>query len=271
MYENIKLNGKVALITGASKGIGYSIALEMAREGAHIITNYHTDKEGAKKAAEEIEKMRRKVLVVQADISKASEVDQMVKLSLKTFGKIDILVNNAGLAIWKPFFEITEEIWDRTLDVNLKGTFLCSQKVAWNMAKNKGGSIINISSIAAYGAMDCLASYCAAKGGMSLLTKAMAVELAPYNIRVNAIAPGTIAIERNFREDPKYPHDWIPYIPMGRVGQTEDVVKAAIFFASDDTSYITGQMFYVDGGETSYVPMPRAQFTRSIRGKRCTR
>lgn len=263
----MKLNGKVALVTGASKGIGYGVTLEIAREGADVIVNYCTDKEGAEKAVEGIRKMGRKALFVQADVSKASQVDQMVKLGIKTFGKIDILVNNAGVAIWKPFFEITERIWDRTLDVNLKGTFLCSQKVARYMMKNKGGCIVNISSIAAYGAMDCLVPYCASKGGVSLLTKAMAVELAPYHIRVNAIAPGTIAIERNFREDPKYPHNWIPYIPLGRVGEVEDVVKALIFLASDEASYITGQMFYVDGGETSYVPMPRAKFTCSSEEK----
>lgn len=259
----MKLKNKVALVTGASKGIGYGIALGMAREGADVIVNYYTDKNGGEKAAEEIEKMSRQALAIGADVSKASEVNEMVESGIENFGKIDILVNNAGIAIWKPFFEITEQIWDRTLNVNLKGAFLCSQKVAQYMKENKEGSIVNISSIAARGAMDCLLPYCVSKGGMSLLTKAMAVELAPYNIRVNAIAPGTIAIERNFREDPEYPHNWVPHIPLGRIGEVEDVVKAVIFLASDEARYVIGQMFYADGGETSYVPMPRAEFARS--------
>ncbi len=257
------LKNKVALVTGASKGVGHGIALEAARQGADAVINYCTDRDGANKAAKEVRRIGRKALVIQADVSKTFDVNKMVELALRTFGRIDILVNNAGIAIWKPFFEVTEEIWDRTLEVNLKGAFLCSQKVAGHMKENGGGCIINISSLAAYGALDCLVPYCASKGGMSLLTKSMAVELAPYSIRVNGVAPGTIAVERNFGLDSGYPQAWIPYIPAGRVGQVKDVAGAVIFLASDQASYITGQTIYVDGGETSYVPMPRANFARS--------
>lgn len=256
------LKDKVTLVTGASKGIGQGIAVEMAREGADIIVNYCSDGKGANETAEKIKKLGRKALIIQADVSKSFEVNQMVEKSLKTFEKISILVNNAGIAIWKPFFEITEEIWDRTLEVNLKGPFLCSQRVAQHMSKSGGGCIVNISSIAAYGAMDCLVPYCASKGGMNLLTKAMAMELARCNIRVNSVAPGSIAIQRNFKEDPKYPHNWVPYIPMGRVGLAEEIARAVVFLASDDASYITGQTIYVEGGETCYVPTPRAEFAR---------
>jgi NAD(P)-dependent dehydrogenase (short-subunit alcohol dehydrogenase family) len=263
MGKKMILKNKVVLVTGASKGIGYGIVLAMAREGADIVINYCTNRDGANKAAKEVRKIGRKALVAQADVSKALDVNKMVKLGLKTFGRIDILVNNAGIAIWKPFFEVTEEIWDRTLEINLKGAFLCSQKVAHHMKENRGGCIINISSLAAHGALDCLVPYCASKGGMSLLTKSMAVELAPYNIRVNSVAPGTIAVQRNFGLDPGYPQTWTPYIPTGRVGQVKDVAGVVIFLASDEAGYITGQTIYVDGGETSYVPMPRADFARS--------
>ena len=257
------LKNKVVLVTGASKGIGYGVALEVARQGADVVLNYCTDRDGASRAAKEVRRIGRKALVIQADVSKAFDVNKMVELGLKTFDRIDILINNAGIAIWKPFFEVTEEIWDRTLEVNLKGPFLCSQKVAGHMKENRGGSIINISSVAAHGALDCLVPYCVSKGGMSLLTKSMAVELAPLNIRVNSVAPGTIAVERNFGLDSGYPQTWVPYIPTGRVGQVKDVARAVIFLASDEASYITGQTIYVDGGETSYVPMPRASFARS--------
>ena len=259
----MKLKGKVALVTGASKGIGRGIALGMAKEGANVIINYCSDKEGAIRVAEEVEKMGRKFLVCRADVSVSSEVNKMVETAIKSFGKIDILINNAGIAVWKPFFEVSEEIWDRTLNVNLKGAFLCSQAVARDMAKKGGGNIVHISSNGGYAALDCLVHYCASKGGLTLLTKAMAVELAPYKIRVNTVAPGTVEIKRNFKEDPNYPDNWRPYIPMKRVAQVEDVVMPVIFLASEESSYITGQVLYVEGGLLAYVPMPRADFARS--------
>ncbi|MCK5154958.1 MAG: glucose 1-dehydrogenase [Spirochaetales bacterium] len=259
----MRLKDKVALITGASKGIGRGIALGMAKEGADVIVNYFSDEEGARQAAKEIEKMGRRVLLCRADISISSEVDMMVETAIKEFGKIDILINNAGIAIWKPFFEVSESVWDRTLNVNLKGAFLCSQAVARTMVKNGGGNIVNISSNGGYAALDCLVPYCASKGGMTLLTKAMSTELAPYKIRVNAVGPGPIEIERNLREDPKFQDTWPPYIPLKRVGLVEEVVMPVIFLVSDEASYITGQTLYVEGGLLSYVPMPRAEFARS--------
>lgn len=259
----MKLFNKVAIVTGASKGIGQGIAIGMAKEGADVVVNYCNDEKGAAQTAEEIEKIGRRALVFKADVSISSEVKEMVDATIKTLGNIDILINNAGIAIWKPFLELTEEEWDRTLDVNLKGIFLCSQAVARHMAETGGGTIVNMSSIAGHAALDCLVPYCTSKGGVTLITKAMAVELAPYNIRVNALGPGTIDIERNRSKDPNYPEDWIPYIPMGRVGQVEDIVKPVIFLASDESSYITGQTIYAAGGELAYVPMPRADFARS--------
>ncbi len=263
----MKLRGKVALVTGASKGIGRGIALGMAKEGASVVINYYSDREGAIRVAEEIEKTGGKSLVCRADVSVSSEVNKMVETAIKSFGKIDILINNAGVAFWKPFFEVSEDIWDRTLNVNLKGAFLCSQAVARDMAKKGGGNIVHISSNAGYAALDCLVPYCASKGGLTLLTKAMAVELAPYKIRVNTVAPGTVEIKRNLEEDPNYPDNWLPYIPMKRVAQVDEIVMPVIFLASDESSYITGQVLYVEGGVLAYVPMPRADFARSEQEK----
>ena len=259
----MKLENRVVLVTGSSSGIGAAIAEGIAAEGADVIVNYCRNRDGADRTAASIRQLGRKVLTLHADVALKSDVDAMISRSCDEFGQIDVLVNNAGIALWKPFLEIEEDEWDRTLDTNLKSVFLCSQAVARIMVSmNTKGSIINISSIAAHGALDCLVPYCASKGAMTLITKAMATELAPAGIRVNAIAPGTIDIERNRRTDPDYPANWTPFIPMGRVGTPSEIAKPVVFLASDDSSYLTGQTFWVDGGETSYVPMPRADFAR---------
>lgn len=260
----MKLQGKTAIVTGSSKGIGAGIAKELALEGCNVAINYFSDKEGAERVKDFIENnTKQKAILVHSDVSSFKDCKILVEETIKAFGNIDILVNNAGIAIWKPFFEITEEIWDKTIDTNLKSVYMLSQLAGKKMAENKGGVIVNISSIASHGAMDCLVPYCASKGGMTLITKAMAVELAPYNIRVNAISSGTIDIERNRKTDPNYPDDWIPYIPLGRVGKVEDIAKPVAFLCSDDASYITGQNIFVCGGEVDYVPMPRSDFARA--------
>lgn len=259
----MKLEGKTVMVTGASKGLGAGIAIEAAREGANVIVNYCGDQTGAQATLSEIQTLGREGLIYRADVSQKAQVETMMAESIKQFNRIDVLVNNAGIALWQPFLELDEENWDRTLDVNLKSVFLCSQAFAKDLVRQKcPGSIVNISSIAAHGALDCLVPYCASKGGMTLTTKAMASELAPHGIRVNALASGTIDIKRNRETDPNYPQDWIPYIPMGRVGVVQDIAKPVIFLASDESAYITGQTIWADGGETSYVPMPRADFAR---------
>jgi NAD(P)-dependent dehydrogenase (short-subunit alcohol dehydrogenase family) len=259
----MKLNNRVALVTGSSKGLGAAIAAEAAKEGAKVIVNYCSDEAGARQVVREIESCGGAAMAIYGDVSIREDVESMVEVGIQHFGKIDVLVNNAGIALWKPFLELSEENWDRTLDVNLKSVFLCSQAVARRMVEQKiSGSIVNISSIAAYGALDCLVPYCASKGGMTLTTKAIATELGAYGIRVNAVAAGTIDIKRNRDTDPKYPGDWLPFIPMGRVGTVEDIAKPVLFLASDEAAYITGQTFWADGGLTSYVPMPRADFAR---------
>lgn len=259
----LKLKDKIAIVTGASKGIGAAIAKELAKEGCNVTINYFSDKRGARKVQKYIEnEIGQKAIISKADVSKYKEIKNMVKETLDFFGRIDILINNAGIALWAPFFDITEEIWDRTIDINLKGAFLTSQLASKEMIKTGGGVIVNISSLAAHGSMDCLVPYCASKGGMTLLTKSMAVELAPQNIRVNAIAPGTIDIERNRRTDPNYPDNWEPFVPMGRVGTVDDIAKPVVFLCSDEAGYITGQNIYVCGGQTDYIPMPGSEFAR---------
>ena len=259
----MKLQNHVLLVTGASKGIGAAIAVEAGREGADVIVNYHSDEAGALGVVAQIRACGRRALAVQADVSRRSDVEAMVERGIAELGKIDLLVNNAGIALWKPFLELDEENWDRTIDTNLKGVFLCGQAVARALVASKmNGSIVNISSIAARGALDCLVPYCASKGGMLLATQAMAAELAPWGIRVNSVAPGTIDIKRNRDTDPDYPGDWEKFIPFGRVGTPEEIARPVIFLCSDDASYVTGQTLWADGGLTSYVPIPRADFAR---------
>jgi NAD(P)-dependent dehydrogenase (short-subunit alcohol dehydrogenase family) len=259
----MKLQNRVVLVTGASIGLGAEIALEAAREGADVIINYNSHRSDAEGVLQQVQDLGRRGIVFQANVGIKAEVDAMVAAGIEAMGRIDVLVNNAGIALWKPFLELDEANWDSTIQTNLKSVFLCSQAVARHMVARKSrGSIVNISSIAAAGALDCLVPYCASKGGMLLITKAMATELGPYNIRVNSVAPGTIDIARNRQTDPNYPGDWLPFIPMGRVGLPSDVAKPVIFLASDEAAYVTGQTFWADGGETSYVPMPRADFAR---------
>jgi 3-oxoacyl-[acyl-carrier protein] reductase len=260
----MKLTDRVILVTGASKGIGAAIAIEAAREGADVIVNYIGDRTGAEEVLSQIRQLGRRGLAVQADVGVKADVDKLVAAGIETLGKIDVLVNNAGVALWKPFLDLDEDNWNQTLQTNLKSVFLCSQAVARHLVEQKlSGSIVNISSIAAAGALDCLVPYCASKGGMLLATKAMATELAPFGIRVNSVAPGTIDIERNRATDPNYPGNWTPFIPLGRVGDPLEIAKPVIFLASDEATYMTGQTFWVDGGITSYVPMPRADFART--------
>ncbi|MCX7603537.1 MAG: 3-oxoacyl-ACP reductase FabG [Bryobacteraceae bacterium] len=244
----LPLNGKRALVTGASKGVGRGIALELARQGADVAVNYNSDAAGAEATAAEIRALGRAAFTVQADVSNSAQVEAMFRRVLGEFGRLDILVNNAGIQTWKPLLELTEEEWDRVLDVNLKGCFLCTQRAARAMKDAGGGVIINIGSGCNKWPFPNLVNYTASKGGIEQFTKVAAVELGPYRIRVNCVAPGAIEIERTRQEAGDYAGTWSRLTPLGRIGLPSDVGAAVAFLCEDRAEFITGQTIWVDGG-----------------------
>jgi len=247
----MSLEGKVAVITGAASGIGKAIALEMARQGAAVVVNYHSDKDPGQPVVDEITGKGGKGIALQADVSKSDEVNRLVQQVVEQLGKIDVLVNNAGIEQSSPFLEKTEQEWDQVLAVDLKGPFLCAQAAARDMVRRKApGTIINISSVHEEIAFPGYASYCAAKGGLRMLCRDMALELAPHKINVVNIAPGAIAtpINKETLQDPEKMDALNKEIPLGRVGQPEEVAKLAAYLASDDAAYITGTTVVIDGG-----------------------
>ena len=248
----MNLKGKIAIITGARRGMGRSHALTLARAGAKVVVA-DISLEDCQKVVDEIKKAKGEALAVKCNVTKKEEVEEMVKKAVEKFGKVDILVNNAGICQFKPFLELTEEEWDRTLDINLKGYFLCAQAAAKEMVKQKSGVIINIASVA-MGQVGVgipnIVHYCASKGGVVGMTEALAVELAPYNVRVNAIAPGMIETPMidPIKKDPKVAEAMLARIPMKRVGKPEEVSNLVLFLASDASSYMTGSTVVIDGG-----------------------
>ncbi len=246
------LSGKTAIVTGARRGIGRGIVLALAEAGADVVVS-DISQEDCQKVVEEIEGLGKRAFAVKCDVTQKSEVDEMVKKTVEEFGKIDILVNNAGIAPLKPFLEISEEEWDKVLDVNLKGYFLCAQAAAREMVKQKSGKIVNIASVA-MGQMGVgfanLAHYCASKGGVAALTEELCLELTPKGINVNAIAPGVIEtpMSEPILADPEVKKGLLARIPRGRVGQPEDVAHAVVFLSSAEADYISGAVLTVDGG-----------------------
>ncbi len=237
------LDGKWALVTGASKGVGKGIALELARAGANVAINYNSDEAGARETAAEVEALGVRATVIQANVGKAEDVERM----FDAVSGLDILVNNAGVQTWKALLDLTEAEWDRVIDTNLKGCFLCTQHAALLM-KEKGGSIVNIGSGCNKTAFPHLVDYTASKGGIEMFTKVAACELGKYNVRVNCVAPGAIEIERTKLEAGDYAGTWAKATPLGRVGQPADVGRAVLFFVSPLADFVTGQTLWVDGG-----------------------
>ena len=251
----MELKNKVAIVTGARRGMGRTHALILAKEGAKVVVS-DMSLDDCQKVVEEIKKQGGEAIAVKCDVTKKEEIEEVVKKTIKTFGKIDILVNNAGILQFKPFLELTEEDWDRMLSVNLKGYFLCAQACAKEMVNQKSGTIINIGSIA-MGQVGIgfpgIVHYSASKGGIAAMTEALALEMAPYNIRVNAIAPGAIdtPMTASTKQDPKAMEGTLARIPMHRMGKPEEISNAVLFLASDKSSYITGSVIIVDGGYLS--------------------
>jgi NAD(P)-dependent dehydrogenase (short-subunit alcohol dehydrogenase family) len=242
------LESKTALITGASKGVGKGIALELARCGCHIAVNYASDARGADATAAEVRALGRQAVTVQADAGLAADVDRMFAEVLRQFPRLDILVNNAGTQTWKALLDLEEAEWDQVIRTNLKGCFLCTQRAGRHMREQGGGSIVNIGSGCNKVPFPNLSNYTASKGGIEMFTKSAAIELAQYGIRVNCVAPGAIEIERTIEEAADYGKTWAAVTPRGRVGQPLDVARAVAFLAGGAADFITGQTLFVDGG-----------------------
>ncbi|MET1032659.1 3-oxoacyl-[acyl-carrier-protein] reductase [Domibacillus tundrae] len=244
----MNLEGKTALVTGASRGIGKAIALELARHGADVAVNYAGNEQKAKEVADEIQAMGRRSFIVQCDISDSDAVQAMVKETVAQFGRLDILVNNAGITRDNLIMRMKDQEWDDVINTNLKGVFLCTKAVTRQMMKQRSGRIINISSVVGRIGNAGQANYTAAKAGVIGLTKASARELAARGITVNAIAPGFIATDMTDKLPAEAKEQLIGQIPLGTLGDTADIAAAAAFLASDGAKYITGQVLGVDGG-----------------------
>ena len=246
----MRLKGRVAIITGAGSGNGRGIALRFSEEGVRIVAA-DLDPESARETANLVEDAGGEAFAVRADVSRREQVSAMVEAATEQFGAIDILVNNAGVETLVPLLDLEESEWDRIVDTNLKGAFLCAQIAARAMVSARTpGAIVNIASINAKIALAGQAHYTSSKGGLIMLTKSMALDLAPHGIRVNAIGPGVIETRMTERSlsDPERRAMLLSKVPLGRVGQPRDVANAALFLASDEASYITGTTLYVDGG-----------------------
>jgi NAD(P)-dependent dehydrogenase (short-subunit alcohol dehydrogenase family) len=243
------LDGKWALVTGAAKGIGRGIAIELAQSGCNVIVNDYSDREGAEETAAIVRSAKREAHVILADVASGESVEKLFAEAVKTCGQLDILVNNAGVQTWKPLVDVEESEWDRVIATNLKGCFLCTQRAARSMRDaGRGGRIINIGSGCNRIGFPRLIAYTASKGGIETFTKVSASELGKYGITVNCVAPGAIETERTKLEAGDYAATWASATPLGRVGLPVDVGRAVVFLASPMADFISGQTLGVDGG-----------------------
>jgi 3-oxoacyl-[acyl-carrier protein] reductase len=242
------LAGKTAIVTGASRGIGAEIARKLADAGAKVVVNYSGSQEKAEAVVAEIQEHGGEAVAVKANVSDSDAVKAMVDETIKTFGSIDILVNNAGITRDNLMMRMKDDEWDDVINTNLKGVFICTKAVTRQMMKQRSGRIINIASIVGVMGNAGQANYVAAKAGVIGLTKTTARELASRNITANAVAPGFITTDMTDKLDEGIQKAMLSQIPLGRFGKPEEVAKAALFLASDDSSYMTGQTLHLDGG-----------------------
>jgi glucose 1-dehydrogenase len=246
-----RLEGKSIAVTGGNQGIGRAIAERLAQDGADVAICFRSNQTGAEEVVAAIQKLGRRATAVRCDIGKISEGQSFITEASRQLGKLDILINNAGLERRADFWDVTEEDYDAVLNVNLKGLFFLTQAfVRQRMQAKAGGKIINISSVHEELPFPHFSSYCASKGGLKMLTRNLSIELAPLGITINSIAPGAIEtpINKNLLNDPQKLNDLLKNIPLKRLGQPSDVASMAAYLASDESSYVTGTTFFVDGG-----------------------
>ncbi|HOM17939.1 MAG TPA: glucose 1-dehydrogenase [Thermoguttaceae bacterium] len=244
------LHGKTALVTGAGRGIGAAIALDLARAGADVVINYSRSQAQAAEVQKAIQSLGQRAMTVQADVSQKTQIDRMFDQIEGAWGPVDILVNNAGIEFRKPVREITEELYDQVMDTNLKGAFFCAQRALEGMKQKGWGRVINISSVHEITPTGFCCVYSMSKGGMRLMMRELALEYSRFGITVNNVAPGAIRtdINREVLSDPAYEAKVISKIPAGFIGMPEDVSKMVVFLASDEARYITGAVILIDGG-----------------------
>ncbi len=254
--STIDLAGQVAVVTGASTGIGQAIAMTLAAHGARVVVSYNGNREGAEGTAAQIRARGATCIVHQANLARVSEAVSNVEVALREWGRIDILVNNAGITSWGAFLDYTEERWDEVVDTNLKGTYFASQAAAREMVKAGGGHIIIISSVVGRRAVPNLSAYATTKAGLEMMAQALMLELAPHNIRVNAVGVGATIVDRNLRDDPRYAENWAGVIPAGRAATVDDIAGAVLLLLSPLASFVHGHTLMVDGGWTGYSPIP---------------
>ena len=241
----------VAIITGSSQGIGQAIAARLAQDGVNIAIDYHTHAEGAEETLRQVEASGARGVIVKADLSLLSEINHLVEQTLATFGRIDILVNNAGIEKRNDYWQVTEADYDAVMNVNLKGVFFTTQRVVRHLQTEKrSGKIINISSVHEELPFPHFTSYCMSKGGLKMMTRNLAIELAPFGITINSVAPGAIEtpINKSLLNNPAELRSLLDNIPLKRLGQPADVAEIVAFLASDKSNYITGTTIFVDGG-----------------------
>ncbi len=247
----MRLHDKVAIVTGGDTGIGKAISTLMASEGARVVIDYRGDPQPANELVDQIENFGGRAYAVEGDVSKPADVDRLVAEAVKHFGQLDILVNNAGIEEQRPFLEVPFETWNKVIEVDLTGPWLCSQRAAKQMVHQKrGGRIINVSSVHEELTMPTNAPYCAAKGGLRMMMRTIAVELAPHSITVNNVCPGAVETKMDaaLKRNPKKYETLLDEIPLHRMGTPQDVAGMCLYLASDEASYVTGASFVIDGG-----------------------
>ena len=252
----IDLQGKVAVVTGASTGIGAAIARALAEHGARVVAGYNSNRTGAEETAAQIRAAGGECVIHQANINTVAGAVSNVEAALQTWGTIDILVNNAGITSWAPFLDYTEEQWDAVIDTNLKGTYFASQAAARHMVRQKSGHIIIISSVVGSRAVRNLSAYATTKAGLEHMARSLMFELAPHGIAVNALGVGPTIVDRNLRDDPLYAEHWASVVPAGRAATVDDIAGSILLLLSPLAAYVHGHTLMVDGGWTAYSPTP---------------